>query len=204
MHMVRHLYPLNVMTRMWFEVLTQDYTADVNIMPRQRFFHPTGLLGVLSPEEAGDLIREGERAAWPKLERIRNCTMIGRAIAAILRELRVVIGQVFRRVERVWNADGRVVGPVRRSCDLRLGPVLRHGLFECRLGCGSNCAAKRLPLPVRGKSFPVDLNATSRPCKNLPLSMSRSTTTSATNVTSFAATFQTTSDRRLGRVASTS
>ena len=41
---------------------------------------------MLSPDEAGDLVREGERAAWPKIERIRNCTIIGRAIAAILRD----------------------------------------------------------------------------------------------------------------------
>ncbi len=87
MQMVRNVYPWNVMTRFWYGIATQDYTADVNIMPSQRFRDPTKLLAVLSSREAQALVHEGERAAWPKLERIRICTSLGHCMRRILREL---------------------------------------------------------------------------------------------------------------------
>ena len=87
MRLVRDAYPLNVMTRMWFSVLTQDYTADVNIMPKRRFLDPASLLSTLSAEETGKLVHEGEATTWPHVERIRNSTLIGRTIAGILDRL---------------------------------------------------------------------------------------------------------------------
>lgn len=87
MQTVRSVYPWNVMTRLWYAIATQDYTADVNIMPSQRFRDPTMLLSVLSSQEAHDLVQEGERAAWPKLERIRLCTAVGQCMNRILCEL---------------------------------------------------------------------------------------------------------------------
>ena len=75
------------MTRMGFSVLTQDYTADVNIMPKRRFLDPAALISTLSPEETGKLVREGEAATWPHVERIRNSTLIGRTIAGVLGRL---------------------------------------------------------------------------------------------------------------------
>jgi len=86
MRFVRDLHPLGTYTRLWFSVLTQDYTSDVNIVPRQRFFSPRTFLSALSRQEAEALALEGERATWPKLERIRNCTKVSRAIdGALLR-----------------------------------------------------------------------------------------------------------------------
>lgn len=87
MRMVRNVYPWNVMTRIWYGIATQDYTSDVNIMPSRRFRDPTMLLSLLSTKEAQDLVMEGERAAWPKLERIRICTTLGHCMRRILREL---------------------------------------------------------------------------------------------------------------------
>jgi NTE family protein len=87
MQMVQSVYPWNVMTRLWYGIATQDYTADVNVMPSQRFRDPTMLLSVLSSKEAHDLVLEGEQAAWPKLERIRICTAVGNCMNRILREL---------------------------------------------------------------------------------------------------------------------
>ncbi len=87
MRMVRNYYPYNVMTRLWYGVATQDYTSDVNIMPNSKFRDPTMLLSVISTEEAQKLVLEGERATWPKLERIRICTTVGHTLRGILRKL---------------------------------------------------------------------------------------------------------------------
>jgi predicted acylesterase/phospholipase RssA len=80
MNLVRNIYPVNIMTRMWFGLLTQEYTADINISPSQRWFNPAKLLSVLTPEETLGLIQAGEQATWPKIEMIRNCTAVSRRI----------------------------------------------------------------------------------------------------------------------------
>ncbi len=87
MSAVRGVYPLNVMTRMWFSVLTQDYTADVNIIPKRRFPNPMKLLSTLSDDETRDLVRDGERSTWPHIERIRISTRFGRKLKELLAAL---------------------------------------------------------------------------------------------------------------------
>lgn len=84
MQTLRGAYPLNLAVRMWYSVVTQDYTADINIIPKQRFWNPNKLLHVLSEDDTRALIREGERATWPKVEMIRNCTRISRTLDRIL------------------------------------------------------------------------------------------------------------------------
>lgn len=84
MSFVGNVYPLNVMTRMMYGLATQDYTADINILPRRKFWNPSKLLSVLSEAETRYLISEGEAATWPKIEMIRNCTAISRTLDSIL------------------------------------------------------------------------------------------------------------------------
>ena len=84
---VRQVYPINIMTRMWFGLLTQDYTADINIQPRNRWVNPAKLLSNLSEAETRQLIQDGEQATWPKIEMIRNCTAVSRTIDAALNRL---------------------------------------------------------------------------------------------------------------------
>ncbi len=86
MNLVRNVYPVNMLTRMWFGLLTQEYTADINISPSTRFFNPAKLLAVLSRDETLALIQAGENATWPKIEMIRNCTAVSRYIDATLKE----------------------------------------------------------------------------------------------------------------------
>jgi NTE family protein len=88
MGLVRNVHPINTYTRFLFSVLSQNYNADINIVLRGRYFDPTLLLARLSPEEAEGLAREGERASWPKIEMIRNCTAVSRAIEGALLRLR--------------------------------------------------------------------------------------------------------------------
>ncbi|MCA9503403.1 MAG: DUF3336 domain-containing protein [Myxococcales bacterium] len=84
MQLTKRFYPFNLVTRMAYSVATQDYTADINILPRRRFWNPAKLLAVLSEDETRTMIHEGEAATWPKLERIRNCTRVSRTLDRIL------------------------------------------------------------------------------------------------------------------------
>ncbi len=87
MQIVQDMYPLNMWTRMMYSIATQDYTADINILPRQKFWDPRKLLAVLTEHETGTLIREGEKATWPRIEMIRNCTRISATLDGILDRL---------------------------------------------------------------------------------------------------------------------
>ena len=76
-----------MMTRMWFGLLTQDYMADINILPKRRWVNPAKLLANLTPEDTQQLIHDGESVTWPKLTMIRNCTAVSRTIDASLKRL---------------------------------------------------------------------------------------------------------------------
>jgi len=84
MEFTKNVYPLNLATRMFYSLATQDYTADINILPRRRFWDPRKLLSILSEDEVRFLIAEGEAATWPRIEMIRNCTRISRTLDGIL------------------------------------------------------------------------------------------------------------------------
>ncbi|HWY25462.1 MAG TPA: DUF3336 domain-containing protein [Nevskia sp.] len=61
------------------DILQQRYSGDVSIFPRQ---NPAQLMRMFANLSADDLqryIRDGERATWPKLERIRLQTRISRS-----------------------------------------------------------------------------------------------------------------------------
>jgi TAG lipase/steryl ester hydrolase/phospholipase A2/LPA acyltransferase len=71
-----------------YSVASQNYSGDITIFPptwlgtlRDIFSNPT-------PERIAEFIRTGERAIWPKLERIRNATRISRAFERGLERLR--------------------------------------------------------------------------------------------------------------------
>jgi TAG lipase/steryl ester hydrolase/phospholipase A2/LPA acyltransferase len=96
MGLVGRIYPLNVMTRLIFGIATQDYTADVNIIPRRRFWDPRKLLSILSERETRYLISEGEAATWPKVEMIRNCTRISRTLDTILEPMEQTVAHGVR------------------------------------------------------------------------------------------------------------
>jgi len=87
MDMVSNLYPLNTYMRQLFSVMTQEYTADINIIPRRRLFDPTLLVSTLTAKETQALVVAGEQATWPKIEMIRNCTKVSRCITARLKEM---------------------------------------------------------------------------------------------------------------------
>ncbi|PIE37819.1 MAG: patatin [Gammaproteobacteria bacterium] len=49
-------------------LLDQEYTGDINILPRFRWFNPAKLLSHLSEKELMALLREGELSAWGELD----------------------------------------------------------------------------------------------------------------------------------------
>ena len=87
MSMTQGIPALNTMTRTYYSVMTQDYTADINVIPSQRFFDPRKLLSPLTPEDTSRLILDGERSTWPKLSMIRNCSLVSRTLDDILDKL---------------------------------------------------------------------------------------------------------------------
>lgn len=74
----------NLFMNMYSSVLSQDYTADINIFPGYRLFNPAKLFVHLSEKQLMDLIYAGEQAIWPKVEIIRNCTKISRTLDRLL------------------------------------------------------------------------------------------------------------------------
>ena len=70
------------------DVLQQRYSGDVTLSPQQS---PRQLMRMLANPSAADIaqyIRDGERATWPKLERIRMQTRISRAFEDCLQWLK--------------------------------------------------------------------------------------------------------------------
>jgi NTE family protein len=65
-------------------LVSQNYTGDINIIADFTVIKPRHLLSHLTYDELLGLIRNGERATWPKIEAIRVCTRIGRVLDDIL------------------------------------------------------------------------------------------------------------------------
>lgn len=61
-------------------VIQQDYTGDINIVADFKVVKPGRLLSVMSEKELSELIFNGEKATWPKVEAIRVTTKIGRVL----------------------------------------------------------------------------------------------------------------------------
>lgn len=67
-----------------YNVLAQDYTADINIFLGKRWHSPLKLLSPLPLAQLCVLVRDGEQATWERMEAIRSCTAISRTLDAIL------------------------------------------------------------------------------------------------------------------------
>ena len=74
------------MLSLYYSVLSQSYTGDINIIYQFDFKDPRRMLTFLTPEEMMEMIRQGERATWPKVEAIRSNTKIGRTLDNLLED----------------------------------------------------------------------------------------------------------------------
>ncbi len=66
-------------------LINQSYVGDITISPLKKIHNPLRALSRRSRDEIRELIDEGERATWPRIERIRIQTRISRTLDPILR-----------------------------------------------------------------------------------------------------------------------
>jgi NTE family protein len=81
-------------------LIDQQFTADINIFPGYGVSSLSAILKMLSEEEMVELIREGERATWPKVPAIRVTTRIGRALDRILHDFEAEEAHWLKSVRR--------------------------------------------------------------------------------------------------------
>ena len=67
-------------------IVQQDYTGDINIIANFRIRDARKLLKAMSFDELRALIKQGERATFPKIEAIRVTTKVGRTLNKIIKE----------------------------------------------------------------------------------------------------------------------
>lgn len=82
--LVRSVPSIEYLYRSFYSIATQEYTGDITITPRSRWFNPLRLMTALSEAELMSLITEGEQCTFPKIEMIRNCTKISRELEEIV------------------------------------------------------------------------------------------------------------------------
>jgi TAG lipase / steryl ester hydrolase / phospholipase A2 / LPA acyltransferase len=73
-----------LLNKMLHDLLAQEYEGDISIVPEQRVFSPMRLLSPSTQEEILKLWEDGRRQTWPRIEMIRNATLISRTLDAIL------------------------------------------------------------------------------------------------------------------------
>ncbi len=74
----------NMMLHGVHALLDQEYSGDINIVPKFRLQNPLKLISQPSTEELRVLVNEGRRATFSRLESVRRCTQISRTLEEIL------------------------------------------------------------------------------------------------------------------------
>ncbi|MFM6932330.1 MAG: DUF3336 domain-containing protein [Novosphingobium sp.] len=78
------LFPrLNAAVTMGMSVLDQEYVGDITIINPVQLATLAKGLSQLTPQEMADLVKSGEQQTWPKLEMIKNQTVISRTLTTI-------------------------------------------------------------------------------------------------------------------------
>ncbi|MCY1406151.1 Patatin-like phospholipase [compost metagenome] len=67
-----------------YNLLAQDYTADINIFLSKRWHSPLKVLSPKSVSQVQQLVQAGEQATWERMEMVRSCTAISRTLDQIL------------------------------------------------------------------------------------------------------------------------
>lgn len=82
--MSKYFGAIGSMNHIFYSVALQQYTADINILPSQKIMDPRKILSQISLEDSLRLYEDGRRVTWPKIEMIRNTTIISRCLEQIL------------------------------------------------------------------------------------------------------------------------
>ena len=96
-----------------YSMADQSYSGDITVVPPSWLSNLLNVFSNPSPERIAEFILTGERATWPKLERVRNATRISRTFESCLERLRVrfalaatVDGPAARAVVRTDSQPG--------------------------------------------------------------------------------------------------
>lgn len=84
----RYLSPssnVSLANKLMHDILSQDYVGDISIVPERRLMSPLKLVSPNTYEEIAELMREGERQTWPRIEMIRISAKISRTLDGILK-----------------------------------------------------------------------------------------------------------------------
>lgn len=84
MDMMPASHPQNVNLRMLFDIMTQEYTADITILPKRKNAHLGPLLSAATSYEARAMVFDGEASTWPRIEQIRINTIVSRKLDEII------------------------------------------------------------------------------------------------------------------------
>ena len=76
--------PLNSIANITLSVINQDYGGDINIVRPPKLWSPAKMLSDLNLAEIEELIADGERMSWPKIEMVRTQTRISQTLESIL------------------------------------------------------------------------------------------------------------------------
>ncbi len=76
-----------------YAVATQQYKGDITIMPSLTFRNYMEVLANPTPRDLARFMLSGERCTWPQLERIRNNTVVSRAIDGCIEKLKIRTNQ---------------------------------------------------------------------------------------------------------------
>jgi TAG lipase / steryl ester hydrolase / phospholipase A2 / LPA acyltransferase len=71
--------------KLMHDIVSQNYVGDISIVPERRMISPTKLVSPNTQEEIAELMREGERQTWAKMEMIRISSKISRTLDGILK-----------------------------------------------------------------------------------------------------------------------
>lgn len=74
------------------DLLSQQYTGDINITPERRLVSPLKLVSPMTRREIGEMLLEGQRQTWPRIEMIRMSSRISRTLSTILARYRTGAG----------------------------------------------------------------------------------------------------------------
>jgi hypothetical protein len=77
-------------------MVSQNYSGDITIYPERHLINMSRIFANLDPDQAANMMLEGRRATWPKIERIRNTTQISRTFDECLRRM----SESYRYVKR--------------------------------------------------------------------------------------------------------
>lgn len=88
------------------QTIAQRYSGDVNIFPSHTPRHLMRMFSNLSAEELAAYIRDGERATWPQIERLRNQSAISRAFENCLLTLKQ---RSMERTRPAWRRHLQII-----------------------------------------------------------------------------------------------